>query len=93
MSSVTEASTSALGKQGEMLFFLLFQRAKLAVSVPSKVLLRKESESERLWSLWLGGRAAMVAQISIVTAPRARCPHGDSRGTTRGTASLAYHPL
>ena len=51
MSSVTEASTSALGKQGEMLFFLLFQRAKLAVSVPSKVLLRKESESERLWSL------------------------------------------
>src|SRR6266576_5463553 len=47
MSSVTEASTSALGKQGEMLFFLVFQGAKLAVSVPSNVLLSKDSESER----------------------------------------------
>src|SRR5437660_12051021 len=33
MSSVTEASTSALGKQGGMLFFLVFQGAKLAVCV------------------------------------------------------------
>ena len=33
MSSVTETSTSALGKQGEMLFFLVFQGAKLAVCV------------------------------------------------------------
>jgi len=37
MSSVTETSTSSLGKQGEMFFFLVFQGAKLAVSVPSKM--------------------------------------------------------
>jgi hypothetical protein len=33
MSSVTEASTASLGKQGDMLFFSAFRGAKLAVSV------------------------------------------------------------
>jgi hypothetical protein len=33
MSSVTESNTSALGKQGEMRFFLVFQGAKLAVCI------------------------------------------------------------
>ena len=47
MSSVTEAITVALGKQGGD----AFRGVRLTVWVPSKVLLNKESESERLSSL------------------------------------------
>jgi GNAT superfamily N-acetyltransferase len=69
MSSVTETSTSALGKQGEMLFFLVFQGAKLAVCAFVRMGVAPELWVEKLRR----GRGVGVWLLLGTVSDRPRC--------------------